>query len=241
MLAFFYYFTAYPIWYWLILGIGMVLSLWASSRVKSTFQRWSQVGSRSGLNGAQVARAILQANGIQDVQVEPIGGKLTDHYDPRNKVLRLSEPVYHQSSIAALGVAAHEVGHAIQHAQSYAPLKFRSAWVPVAGLGTGAGEILIVIGIFMSAGAGISWLAIAGLILFSATTVFTLVTLPVEFDASKRALVTLEQSGVLAADEIPGAKKVLDAAAMTYVAAAAASLMQLIFWIVHLLGASNND
>ena len=109
MLAFFYYFTAYPIWYWLILGIGMVLSLWASSRVKSTFQKWSQVGSRSGLNGAQVARAILQANGIQDVQVEPIGGNLTDHYDPRNKVLRLSEPVYHQSSIAALGVAAHEV------------------------------------------------------------------------------------------------------------------------------------
>lgn len=232
-------FTTNPV-YWLILGVGLVLSLVAAGRVKSTFARYSEVRSRSGLSGAQVARAILQANGIHDVTVEAVPGKLTDHYDPSAKTLRLSEPVYHSTSVAALGVAAHEVGHAIQHSQRYAALQFRSAWVPIAGFGTGLGEFLIVIGLFLSAGGSMT-LAWIGLVLFATTTVFTLVTLPVEFDASRRALVTLQQSGVLVGDEIDGARSVLNAAAMTYVAAAAVSLMQLLFWVSQILGARSND
>lgn len=227
--------------YWLILGVGLVLSLWAQSRVKGAFAKWSQVRSRSGLAGAQVARAILQAHGIHDVTVEPVRGALTDHYDPRSKTLRLSEPVYQSTSVAALGIAAHEVGHAIQHARSYAPLSFRSAWVPLAGLGTGLGELLIVIGLIMAVASGSTMLAWIGVLLFSATTLFTLVTLPVEFDASKRALVTLQQSGVLAVDEIAGAKKVLDAAALTYVAAAAVSLMQLLYWVFQIMAVSRDE
>lgn len=239
MFAFFFY--NYPLSYWLILGVGLVLSLFAAGRVKSTFARWSQVRSRSGITGAQVARAILQANGIRDVTVEPIAGALTDHYDPSSKTLRLSEPVYHSDSVAALGVAAHEVGHAIQHATRYAALQFRSAWVPVAGIGTGLGEILIVVGLAMSAGHGSMTVAWIGLCLFAATTLFTLVTLPVEFDASRRALVTLEQSRVLAGDELGGARSVLGAAAMTYVAAAAVSLMQLLWWVVQILGSQRRE
>lgn len=227
--------------YWLVFAVGMVLSLWASSRVKGTFARYSEVRSRSGFSGAQVARAILQANGIDDVAVEPVQGQLTDHYDPTSKTLRLSEPVYHSDSVAALGVAAHEVGHAIQHAHRYGPLQFRSAWVPIAGFGSGLGGILMMIGLFLAYGGGSPTIAWVGLALFATTTVFTLVTLPVEFDASKRALVTLQQSGVLAGDELGGAKKVLDAAALTYVAAAAASLMQLLYWAMHILGAQNRE
>lgn len=233
-------FHTHPV-YWIVLGVGLVLSLWASSRVKGTFARWSEVRSRRGFTGAQVAQAILQANDIRDVRVEPVQGHLSDHYDPRSKTLRLSEPVYHSTSVAALGVAAHEVGHAIQHATRYGALQFRSAWVPVAGFGTFFGEILILIGLGMAAFSGSTVLAWIGLALFATTTVFTLVTLPVEFDASRRALVTLEQSGVLAGDEIPGAKKVLDAAALTYVAAAAASLLQLLYWAFHIFGAQRDD
>jgi len=235
------FFLFYPLSYWVILGIALLLSLWAQSRVKGAFAKWSQVRSRSGFSGAQVAQAILQSHGIGDVRIEPVRGKLTDHYDPRSKTLRLSEPVYHSNSVAALGIAAHEVGHAIQHAQRYGPLQFRSAWVPMAGLGTGLGELLIIIGLAMSFATGSTLLAWIGLILFGATTVFTLVTLPVEFDASKRAVVTLQKSGVLAADEIPGAKAVLDAAALTYVAAAAASLLQMLYWLFHILGAQSQD
>ncbi|MBL8730259.1 MAG: zinc metallopeptidase [Planctomycetes bacterium] len=227
--------------YWLILGVGLVLSLWASARVKSTFARYSQIRSRSGVTGAQVARAILQANGIHDVTVEPVPGALTDHYDPRSKTLRLSEPVFHSDSVAAVGVAAHEVGHAIQHATRYAALQFRSAWVPVAGFGSGLGEILILIGMGMAAFSGSMTLAWIGLALFATTTVFTLVTLPVEFDASKRALVTLQHSGVLVDDELAGARTVLNAAALTYVAAAAASLMQLLYWAFLILGSSRRE
>lgn len=233
-------FTTNPI-YWLILGVGFVLSLVAAARVKSTFARWSQVRSRAGVTGAEVARAILQANGIHDVAVEPVPGALTDHYDPRTKTLRLSEPVYHQDSVAALGVAAHEVGHAIQHATRYGALQFRSAWVPVAGIGSGLGEILILIGLGLAGAGGSMTMAWIGLLLFAATTVFTLVTLPVEFDASRRALATLESSRVLAADELPGARSVLNAAAMTYVAAAAVSLMQMAWWLFQILGAQRRE
>lgn len=232
--------TTNPV-YWLILGVGFVLSLVAAGRVKTTFARWSKVRSRSGVSGAEVARAILQANGIHDVAVEPVHGALTDHYDPSSKTLRLSEPVYHSDSVAALGVAAHEVGHAIQHATRYGALRFRSAWVPVAGLGSGVGELLILIGLGLAAAGGSMTMAWIGLLLFATTTVFTLVTLPVEFDASRRALATLEQSRVLAADELPGARAVLNAAAMTYVAAAAISLMQMAWWLFQIVGAQRRD
>ncbi len=219
----------------LVMGIGLVLSLGAAAMVRSAVARYSQVRSRSGLTGAQVARAILQANGIVDVRVEPVPGHMTDHYDPTTKTLRLSEPVFAQNSVAALGIAAHEVGHAIQHAQGYAPLRFRSAWVPMAGIGTQLGLWVIIAAFFLGGVKHAPMLTWAGLALFAASTVFTLVTLPVEFDASRRALVTLEHSRVLAADELPGARAVLNAAAMTYVAAFVASLLTLLLW-AHRLG-----
>ena len=222
--------------YWVVIGVGMVLGLVATLGVKGTFSRYSQVPSRRGLTGAQVAHAILRANGIEGVTVEPVAGNLTDHYDPTTRTLRLSEPVYHSNSVAALGVAAHEVGHAIQHAHAYGPLKFRSAWVPVAGFGTNIGLILVIVAIaiggMQGGGAAVGWL---GLALFATSTVFTLVTLPVEFDASKRALATLAQGGILAPDELGGARKVLNAAAMTYVAGFVTSLLQLLYW-AHALG-----
>lgn len=227
--------------YLLILGIGLLLAMVAAGRVRSTFQRWSQVPSRSGFTGAQVAQAILQANGIADVTIEPVHGQLTDHYDPSSKTLRLSEPVYHSNSVAALGVAAHEVGHAIQHAHRYAPLQFRSAWVPVASIGSNLSWIVLMIGLGMAyagSGATVAWI---GVLLFAASTLFTLITLPVEFDASKRALVSLQQGGVLAADELDGARSVLNAAAMTYVAAAITSLMHLLHYVVMVLGAGRRD
>jgi Zn-dependent membrane protease YugP len=221
-------------YYWLVIGIGLVLGLVAAATVKSTFARYSKVAARSGISGAEVARAILQANGIDDVKVEPVPGRLTDHYDPRSKTLRLSEPVYHERSIAALGVAAHEVGHAIQHAHKYAPLAFRSAWVPVAGFGTNIGIWIVIAAAAMGGVSRAPTLSYLGLALFATATVFTLVTLPVEFDASKRALATLAQSRVLTADELPGARAVLNAAAMTYVAAFVSSLLTLLYWAYQL-------
>jgi Zn-dependent membrane protease YugP len=234
------YLTTDPV-YWGILGIGILLSLVTAGKVKSTFAHYSQIRSRSGLTGADVARAILQANHITDVKVEPVHGSLTDHYDPSSKTLRLSEPVYGSDSIAALGVAAHEVGHAIQHATRYAALQFRSAWVPVAGIGSNIGYIVMLIGLGLAAGGGSMTMAWVGVALFATTTVFTLITLPVEFDASRRALVTLEQSGVLVGEEIDGARSVLNAAALTYVAAAAVSLMQLLYWVMQILGSQRRD
>jgi Zn-dependent membrane protease YugP len=217
--------------YWLVIGVGVLLGLAAAAGVKGAFARWSQVRSRRGITGAQVAQTSLQANGIQDVTVERVHGRLTDHYDPRSKTLRLSEPVYDSDSVAALGVAAHEVGHAIQHAHGYAPLKFRSAWVPVAGFGTNIGIWLVIIAVMMGGihggGATVGWI---GLLLFATSTVFTLITLPVEFDASKRALYTLQHAGILGAEEMGGARQVLNAAAMTYVAAFVTSLLQLAYW-----------
>jgi hypothetical protein len=231
--------------YWLVIGIGMVLSLWAQFKVKSTFSKFSQVATRSGLTGAQVAQRILAANSIHDVEIEAVPGNLTDHYDPRAKVLRLSQPVFASRSIAAAGVAAHEVGHAIQHASGYAPLKFRSAWVPVANLGGGI-SIFVIMGALAMGGAATATgqsLANLGILLFATTTVFTLVTLPVEFDASRRALQTLERGGFMPQDEIAGARRVLSAAALTYVAAFVSSLLTLIYWLVRLgvLGGDRRD
>lgn len=227
-------------WYWAVMGAAMLLSFWASSRVKSTFAKYSQFVTRSGLTGADVARRILSDSGIHDVRVERVAGNLSDHYDPTQKVLRLSEPVHDSRTMAAFGVAAHEVGHAIQHATGYAPLKFRSAWVPVASIGSNLGIWIVFASVMLGAARGASGfpliLGIIGLLLFAGTTVFTLITLPVEFDASKRAIACLERGGYTTSEELEGARKVLDAAAMTYVAAAAASLMTLAYWAVLILG-----
>ncbi len=229
--------------YMVVIGICLVLSLLASAGVKGTFARYSKVTTRSGFTGAQVAQAILQAHGIKDVTIEPIQGSLTDHYDPSSKTLRLSEPVYHSNSVAAVGVAAHEVGHAIQHAEGYAPLQFRSAWVPVAGIGSNLGIVLMVIAAMMGGFQKSPAMAWIGILVFATTTVFTLVTLPVEFDASRRALRTLESSRVLASDELAGARSVLTAAALTYVAAFVSSLMTLLYWAYQLglFGQRRND
>jgi len=230
--------------YWLFIGAGMLLSLWAQFRVKSAYARYSQVASRSGLTGADIAQRILQANGINGVRIEGIRGSLTDHYDPKARTLRLSEGVYGTRSIAAAGIAAHEVGHAIQHAQNYGPLKFRSAWVPVANLGGGLSMMVIMAALAMGGAATATGqsLATAGILMFATTTVFTLITLPVEFDASRRALATLESGGVMPKDEIAGARKVLSAAALTYVAAFVTSLLTLFYYLVRLgfIGGNRN-
>lgn len=222
--------------YWIVIGAGLVLSLLAQARVKSAFAKYSKMATRSGLTGAQVADRILREHGIHDVRVEPVAGTLSDHYDPRGKVLRLSEPVFGGRSMAAFGVAAHEVGHAIQHAQGYAPLHFRSAWVPVANIGSGLSMVVLIIAAVMGGAATVlgGTLAWVGVLLFATTTVFTLVTLPVEFDASRRALLTLEKGGYVSTDELAGARRVLNAAALTYVAAFVTSLLTLLYWMAQL-------
>jgi Zn-dependent membrane protease YugP len=222
--------------YWVIIGIGMILSLWASAKTKGAFAKYSKLRTRNGMTGAQVAASILRDNNVNDVTIEPIKGSLTDHYDPRTRTLRLSEPVFGSNSMAAAGVAAHEVGHAIQHAHGYAMLKFRSAWVPVANFGGGLSMIMLFLAFFMGGMQTVmgSNLAVIGIILFATTTVFTLITLPVEFDASNRALATLQRGGYLAPDELKGAKSVLNAAALTYVAAFITSLLTLLYWAMRL-------
>ena len=222
--------------YWIVIGVTTVLSLWASARVKGTFAKYSKMPTSSRMTGRDVAEAILRDNDIHDVRVEGIRGQLTDHYDPTTKTLRLSEPVYGQSTMAAFGVAAHEVGHAIQHATGYAPLKFRSKWVPVVNIGSNVSFIALFAAMALGGaqtvlGKQISILAVA---LFGCMTVFTLVTLPVEFNASNRALATLENGGYLRREELVGARKVLNAAALTYVAAFISSLAMLIYWMVRL-------
>lgn len=207
--------------YFLILVVPtLLLSLWAQFKVKSTFSKYSQVQSERHITGAQAAQSLLSANGITDVRVESVAGSLTDHYDPSSKTLRLSEPVYSKSTISAIGVAAHETGHAIQHAKGYGPLHLRSALVPVANIGSGAGPILAILGIFFSWG----WLINIGIILFGAAVLFYLITLPVEFNASSRAIAILRTNGTLNETELSGVKSVLAAAAMTYVASAVTAI-----------------
>jgi len=203
--------------YYLILVVpALIISLIAQMRVKGTFNKYSKVGNSKNLTGAGVAKYLLQSNGIYDVQVMQVGGKLTDHYDPRKKVLRLSDSTYASTSVAAIGVAAHETGHAIQHNVKYGPLVLRSALVPVANIGSTAGPYVAIIGLFLSLPVIIN----IGLLLFAAAILFYLVTLPVEFNASKRAIACLDSSGILMKDELRSAKKVLNAAALTYVASA---------------------
>ena len=221
--------------YIVIMVIGAVLSMGASMLTKSRFEKYSRIGTRSNMTGAEVAAAILRDQGIDDVTIEPIAGRLSDHYDPSSKTLRLSEPVYGGRSMAAFGVAAHEVGHAMQHATGYSMLKFRSAWVPVANTGSRISIFVLIAAAVMGGAATAlgSSLALAGVLLFGATTVFTLVTLPVEFDASHRALAAL-QGRYTTNEEYLGAQKVLNAAALTYVAAFVTSLLTLLYWAMRL-------
>lgn len=214
--------------YLMFLAPGLLLSWWASSRVKSTFAKYSQVPARSGMSGAQAARELLRRKGVTGVQVEEVDGFLSDHYDPFQRVLRLSPDVYHGRSLASLGVAAHEAGHAIQHATAYGPLKFRSLVVKPASIGSNLGFILAGVGAAVNA-AGLVWLGIA---MFSVFVLFTLVTLPVEFDASKRAVLALEQSSMISVSERPGTEAVLKAAAMTYVASTVSAVLQLIYLLM---------
>jgi Zn-dependent membrane protease YugP len=218
---------------------ALLLSLWASFRVKSTFSRYSQVRSARGLTGAQAARELLSQKGIRDVAVERVEGFLSDHYDPSAKVLRLSPDVYESNSLAALGVAAHEAGHAIQHATGYGPLKFRSWAVKPAQIGSNFGGILVMAGAALAS----TKLMFAGVVLFSAFVVFTLVTLPVEFNASSRAVAVLSEHGIISRSEEAGTRAVLNAAAMTYVAGALASIMQLLYFLIRsgLLGGRSDD
>lgn len=232
----------YPYYFdptYMLVIIGAVICMIASAKVNSTYGRYSQVRSYSGMTGAQAAQKVLHHAGIYDVRIEHVSGKLTDHYDPRNKVLRLSDSTYHSPSVAAVGVAAHECGHAIQHAQGYAPLNFRSALVPVANFGSKIAWPLILIGLFLTSETS-SLLINIGILAFSMAVLFQLVTLPVEFNASSRALTLLGDTGILNSDELPMTRKVLSAAALTYVASAAAAILQLLR-LVLLFGNRRDD
>lgn len=233
-----YYYWGFDPTYLLIL-IGAVICMIASARVKTTFNKYAQYRSMSGMTGAQAAEQILRAAGIYDVTVQHIAGNLTDHYHPGKKTLNLSDSVYNSTSVAAIGVAAHECGHAIQHQQGYFPLNLRTAIVPVANIGSSLAWPLILIGLLFSRSTG-SLLIQIGILCFSFAVLFQLVTLPVEFNASARALAMLGKQGILSESELPYTKKVLGAAALTYVAGAAASLLQLLR-LVLLFGGRRND
>jgi uncharacterized protein len=206
--------------------IPLLFGLWAQMKVKRTFAKYSQVKPRNGMTGAEAAAAVLRSSGLPQLKINPVAGHLTDHYDPRSKTLNLSQDVGAASSLAALGVAAHEAGHAVQDAHSYTPMRIRQTLVPAATIGQSLWFLPVVLGLIL----GLTGLVTIGLILFAVIVLFQLVTLPVEFDASKRALVALEGQGLLAPEEVPGAKAVLNAAALTYIAGFVAALGQLIYF-----------
>jgi uncharacterized protein len=206
--------------------VPLLFGLWAQMKVKRTFAKYSQVRPRNGMSGAEAAAAVLRSSGLPNLQIRPVAGRLSDHYDPRNRTLNLSADVGQASSLAALGVAAHEAGHAIQDAKGYAPMRIRQSLVPVATIGQSLWFLPVVLGLIL----GLTGLVTVGLVLFAVIVLFQLVTLPVDFDASKRALVALEGQGLLAADEVPGARAVLNAAALTYVAGFVAALGQLVYF-----------
>lgn len=233
---FYYYYD----WTYILVMIGALICIAASARVKSVFNKYSRVRSHTGMTGREAAEQILRRNGIYDVQVIHIEGNLTDHYNPGNKTLGLSDTVYNSSSVAAIGVAAHECGHAVQHATGYVPLSIRGALVPVANIGSMAAWPLIIIGLFLN-GETSAFFINLGILLFSAAVLFQLVTLPVEFNASGRAVKVLESSGMLYPDEVGAVKKVLGAAALTYVASAAAMILQLLRLIILTGGRRRND
>ena len=206
--------------------VPLLFGLWAQMRVKRTFAKYSKIAPHNGMSGAEAAAAVLRSSGLPNLQIRPVAGRLSDHYDPRNRTLNLSADVGQASSLAALGVAAHEAGHAIQDANRYLPMRIRQTLVPAATVGQSLWFIPVVLGLIM----GLTGLVTVGLVLFAVIVLFQLVTLPVEFDASKRALVALEGQGLLASDEVPGARAVLNAAALTYVAGFVAALGQLIYF-----------
>jgi Zn-dependent membrane protease YugP len=223
--------------YFVFMIPGVILMLWAQARVRGSYSKYSKVPNAVGLTGAQVARRILDANGLSNVPVERTRGELTDHYDPRSRSLFLSDGVYGVPSIAAMGIAAHEVGHAIQHARAYAPLQFRTAIVPVVNIGSSLGVFVLIAGIVLQA-TGLAWLGVG---LFALSTVFALITLPVEFDASRRAKEALTNlgftdGGLQRGDETSGVSTVLGAAAWTYVAGFAASVLSLLYYIMLVSG-----
>lgn len=220
--------------------IGAVICLLASAKVRTTYSRYSRVASMSGMTGAAAAERILHAAGIRDVQIRHVSGNLTDHYDPRNKTLNLSDTVYGSRSVAAIGVAAHECGHAIQHDVGYFPLTLRSTIVPVANIGSTLAWPLILIGLLFSSRTG-SVLIELGIVAFSFAVLFQLVTLPVEFNASRRALVMLRDMNILTGSELPKTRRVLRAAALTYVASAAAAILQLLRLIILFGGKGDRD
>ena len=226
--------------FWVFVGPAMLLALWAQLRVKSAYARASQVRDSRGMTGAQAARAILDANGLRNIQIEPAQGWLSDHYDPRHKVLRLSPDVYGGNSLAAVGIAAHEAGHALQEARHYGPLAIRNGLVPLASTGGALSTVFIMIGMILMSmhsvwGQGVLY---TGIGLFAVMVLFQIVNLPVEFDASRRAKVVLAEMGIVRSDEMPMVRDVLGAAAMTYVAATLVAVMQLLYflWRSGLLG-----
>lgn len=224
--------------YFLVL-IGAVICMIASARVKTTFNKYSRYRSMSGMTGAQAAERILHAAGIYDVTIQRVSGSLTDHYNPANKTLNLSETVCNQTSVAAVGVAAHECGHAIQHARGYVPLRLRSAFVPIANFGSALAWPVILVGVLINSRSSMMIINI-GIFLFSFSVLFQLITLPVEFDASRRAMAQLREQGILGEQELGQTRKVLTAAALTYVASAAAAILQLLR-VILLFGGRNRD
>jgi len=219
---------------------ALLLGLWAQFKVKSTFHKYDKMKNSRGMTGAQIAKMILDQNNLSHVRIEQVAGNLTDHYDPRSQVIRLSSSVYNSTSIGAIGVAAHEAGHAVQHAKSYLPIKIRGAIIPVCNLGSSVGPIMILVGCLFAGNFGrnlIFW----GIVLFSLVALFQLITLPVEFNASKRALLVIRDSGMFVNEDYRGAKKVLSAAAMTYVAALVTTVMQILYYVVRFLGVGRRN
>ena len=227
-------------WTYFLVLIGAAICMIASANVKSTYQRFSTQRSMTNMTGAQVAERLLRNAGLHDVEVGQVRGELSDHYNPATKVVNLSDSVYGSTSVAAIGVAAHECGHAIQHAKGYFPLKFRTWFVPVANFGSKLAWPLILIGLFITTESS-QMIINAGIFLFSFAVIFQLVTLPVEFNASSRALALLEEQGILSQQELPYTKKVLGAAALTYVASAASAILQLLRIIILFGGRRRND
>jgi Zn-dependent membrane protease YugP len=235
------YFYGFDMYYLILVLPCVLLSLWASTNVKSTFNRYANQYSMRRLTGAEAAQRVLSANGVRNVRIERVAGNLTDHFDPKTNVIRLSEGVYGSTSTAAIGVACHEAGHAVQYAQNYGPIKLRAAVIPATNIGSRLAMPLILIGLLLAAFGEISFTFIyLGIACFSLSLVFQLITLPVEFNASRRAIQTIESGNILYEDEIQGAKKTLSAAAMTYVAATAVALAQ-ILRLIMIFGRRSRD
>lgn len=233
----YYGFYGFDMYYLVLVIPCVILAFWAQAKVKSTFNRYEQVLNVRGISGAQAAEAVLRQNGVTGVRIEWVAGKLNDHFDPRTNTIRLSSAVYSSTSVASVGVAAHEAGHAVQYAVGYFPIRLRAAIIPVTQFGSMAAFPLILLGLFMNSGIMID----IGILAFGLSTVFQLVTLPVELNASRRALAAIEEGGLLMPDEYPMAKKALTAAAMTYVAALAVSLAQLLRLVLLFGGRGRDD